>query len=151
MHPNFPNPPLAVTGGQDDVAFVFCPLPPSQEGAWTRETYAPVRLTGHTDSVVCASFSSDGDFVATGGLDGRVRVWRRVKSRRGTTYEDSDPEAWRFWEFITSLEAGGDVHWLQWHPKGPVLAAGCEDASVWLWNREYQPKQTAMGNSTVET
>jgi ribosome assembly protein SQT1 len=54
------------------------------------------------------------------------------------TYDDADPEAWRFWEFITSLEAGGDVHWLQWHPKGPVLAAGCEDASVWLWNREFR-------------
>ena len=29
-----------------------------------------------------------------------------------------------------------DEQWLSWHPKGNVLAAGCEDATVWLWNRE---------------
>jgi len=77
--------------------------------------------------------------IATGGMDGRVRVWRRVKARRGQEPPPNEsPEAWKTWEFLTSLEAGGEVQWLQWHPKGPVLAAGCEDASVWLWQRELR-------------
>jgi hypothetical protein len=29
--------------------------------------------------------------------------------------------------------------WLSWHPKGNVLAAGCEDATVWMWQREWLP------------
>lgn len=31
--------------------------------------------TGHTDSVICVSFSSDGKYVATGGMDGQALVW----------------------------------------------------------------------------
>src|SRR6266404_481653 len=25
--------------------------------------------------------------------------------------------------------------WLRWHPKGPVLLAGSNDSTVWLWQR----------------
>jgi ribosome assembly protein SQT1 len=41
--------------------------------------------------------------VATGGMDGRVRVWRRVK-RKGSEGGD-----WKDWEFWTSLETGSEV------------------------------------------
>lgn len=134
LHPSFPNPPLAVSGGQDDMGFLFCPLPPG-EGSFTRHTFAPIPLTGHTDSVVAAAFSADGEYVATGGMDGRVRVWRHARPKRGpaASAAEGSADAWKHWEFITSLEAG-EVSWLKWHPKGPVLAAGCEDASVWLWS-----------------
>lgn len=71
-------------------------------------------------------------------MDGRVRVWRHARPKRGPTVDapPESPDAWKYWEFLTSLEAGGEVQWLQWHPKGAVLAAGCEDSSVWLWTCE---------------
>lgn len=58
--------------------------------------------------------------VATGGMDGRVRVWRRVKSRRGSreaVRDGSGNEAgdrdrvaeWKDWEFLTSLETGSEI------------------------------------------
>lgn len=30
---------------------------------------------GHTDSVSCTAFSSDGQLVGSGGFDGTVKVW----------------------------------------------------------------------------
>ncbi|WVQ85887.1 hypothetical protein IAT38_008055 [Cryptococcus sp. DSM 104549] len=145
LHPLFPNPPLAITGGQDDNGFLFCPIPPSapsdaeasSSSSFNSESFQPVRLTGHTDSIAAAGWSFDGEMVATGGMDGRVRVWRRAKKRRGKLMSESElssVDGWKAWEFLTNLETGSEISWLTWHPKGNVLAAGCEDATVWLWN-----------------
>ncbi|WWD20585.1 hypothetical protein CI109_105061 [Kwoniella shandongensis] len=141
LHPNFPNPPLAVTGGEDDTGFLFCPIPvdpSSSSSTFNSDNFPPTKLTGHTDSVVATGWSFDGEMVATGGMDGRVRVWRRVKGRRNSNEAGEEGKAtleeWKDWEFLTSLETGSEIQWLQWHPKGNVLAAGCEDATVWMWN-----------------
>lgn len=125
LHPAFPNPPLAVSGGEDDMAYIFCPLPPvgDNPSVINNETFAPIPLDGHTDSVVAAKWSHDGDMVATGGMDGKVRVYK---------YNQTDG-----YPLAVELDAGSEIQWIQWHPKGPVLAAGCEDSSVWLWQREF--------------
>ena len=47
LHPLHPSPPLAVSGGEDDLAFLFD----------TTTGKEVVRLSGHTDSVVAVSFS----------------------------------------------------------------------------------------------
>jgi len=49
-------------------------------------------------------------------------VWRRVGK-----------ENHRTWEFLTELQGPDEVMWLRWHPKGPVLLAGSNDSTVWLW------------------
>lgn len=111
LHPNFPNPPIAVSGGEDDGGWIWNTIDGSEIA----------RLSGHTDSVIAVSFSSDGEYVATGGLDGRVRVWRH----HGDT--------WVTWEFLTTLDGPSEIVWLAWHPKGPVLSAGASDTTVWMW------------------
>lgn len=111
LHPNFPNPPLAVSGGEDDTGFIFSPIP-AEEGrqGLNAETFSAVKLTGHTDSVVATGWSFDGEMVATGGMDGRVRVWRRVKGRKGSPAPGSgDAGEWKDWEFLTGLETGSEV------------------------------------------
>ncbi|KAJ9113689.1 hypothetical protein QFC22_005998 [Naganishia vaughanmartiniae] len=159
LHPNFPNPPLAVSGGEDDHAYIFCPLPPmpgpelseEQEQAqaegqaqvvydpkypFHNESFPPILLSGHTDSVVAVQFSRDGNMVATGGMDGSVRVWRRRRSggaKKVSADEEEMAEEWRDWEFLTSLTTDSEIMWIDWHPKGPVLAAGCQDGTVWMW------------------
>jgi hypothetical protein len=48
LHPSHPSPPLAVSGGEDDLAFLFD----------TNTGKEILKLTGHTDSVVAVSFST---------------------------------------------------------------------------------------------
>lgn len=85
-------PVLVVTGGEDDNGFL-----------WRTDTGEEIaKLTGHTDSVVTTGWSSDGEMVATGGMDGLVRVWRRVKAAPGQW-------EWSRWEFLTVLEGMDEV------------------------------------------
>jgi hypothetical protein len=44
--------------------------------------------------------------VSTGGMDGRVRVWRRVKRNSGG---GGGVEDWKNWEFLTTLETGSEI------------------------------------------
>jgi len=81
-----------------------------------------VKLTGHTDSVTSVTWSADGEMIATGGMDGKIRIWRRVGK-----------ENYRTWEFLTQLEGPDEVMFLRWHPKGYVLLAGANDSTLWLW------------------
>lgn len=111
LHPHFPTPPIAASGGEDDRAWLWNTI----DGAEIAQ------LSGHTDSVVAVAFSHDGEMIATGGLDGRVRVWRR------------HGDGWATWEFLTNLEGPSEVVWLTWHPKGPVLVAGSSDSTLWMW------------------
>jgi ribosome assembly protein SQT1 len=83
-----PSAPIAVSGGEDDFGYIWD----------ITDGEVLVKLTGHSDSVTCAAFSSDGEMVTTGGMDGKVRVWRRV----GT-------DNWNVWEFLTELQGPDEV------------------------------------------
>jgi ribosome assembly protein SQT1 len=80
---------IAVSGGQDDLGYI-----------WNTENGEQIaKLTGHTDSVASAAFSNDGELIATGGMDGHVRLWRRFgKDASYTT-----------WEFLTELQGPDEV------------------------------------------
>lgn len=107
-----PTASIAASGGEDDLGYI-----------WDFTTGEEiVKLTGHTDSVTSIGFSADGELIATGGMDGKVRVWRR----RGK-------EDYKTWEFLTELQGPDEVTWTKWHPKGSVLLAGGNDGTVWLW------------------
>ncbi|KAF8340497.1 ribosome biogenesis protein Sqt1 [Cantharellus anzutake] len=110
VHPTLP---IAASGGQDDLGYLWN----FQNG----ELIA--RLSGHTDSVSKTAFSFDGTLVATGGMDGKVRLWRLLSG---------DPSP-KHWEFLTEINGPDEVLWLEWHPKGSVLLAGSGDGTVWMW------------------
>jgi ribosome assembly protein SQT1 len=83
-----PTEPLAATGGEDDVGYIWD----------ITDGEVIEKLTGHTDSVTSIAFSTDGEMIATGGMDGKVRVWRRVGK-----------ENYRIWEFLTELQGPDEV------------------------------------------
>ncbi|XP_053273343.1 angio-associated migratory cell protein [Pleuronectes platessa] len=96
---------LAVTGGEDDKAFVWR----LSDGEVLFE------CTGHADSVTCAMFSHDSSLVATGDMSGMIKVWK-VETKK------------EIWSFEVS-----DLEWLEWHPCALVLLAGTGDGNVWMW------------------
>ncbi|GAA6008102.1 hypothetical protein JCM11491_001885 [Sporobolomyces phaffii] len=107
---------LAVSGGEDDLAYIF-----------RTDTGEQVKkLEGHQDSVTSCGWNFDGTMVATGGMDGRVIVWK-VAGTEG-------PWTARQWDLLHSLEGPDEVNWIDWHPKGNLLLAGGADGTVWLWN-----------------
>ncbi|KAL4660196.1 angio-associated migratory cell protein-like [Arapaima gigas] len=96
---------LAVTGGEDDKAYVWR----VSDGEMIFE------CTGHKDSVTCALFSHDSKLVATGDMSGLIKVWK----------VETKEEVWSF--------EVGDLEWMEWHPFAPVLLAGTADGNVWMW------------------
>jgi len=107
-----PTQPLVASGGEDDLGYIWD----------ITDGEIIVKLTGHTDIVTNTAWTADGEMIATGGMDGRVRIWRRVGS-----------ENYKIWEFITELQGPDEVMFLRWHPKGYVLLAGSNDSTLWLW------------------
>ncbi|XP_026875977.2 angio-associated migratory cell protein [Electrophorus electricus] len=114
---------LAVTGGEDDKAFVW------------RVTDGELlfECTGHKDSVTCAVFSHDSKLVASGDMSGLIKVWR----------VETKEEIWSF--------EIGDLEWLQWHPHAPVLLAGAADGNVWMWKIPSGECKTLQGPNCQAT
>ncbi|EDQ89496.1 uncharacterized protein MONBRDRAFT_32300 [Monosiga brevicollis MX1] len=96
-----------VTGGQDDLALV-----------WSFETWQPLQtLKGHKDSVTAVGFSPDSAYVATGAMDGEIKIWN---------VNDG--------EEVVSFDCGDDLKWLQWHPSAKFLLAGNAAGAVMMWS-----------------
>jgi WD40 repeat protein len=82
--------------------------------------------TATSESIDCAAFSPDGNFLAIGGQDGRVKIWRV----RGS---DSLGE---YGELIANLEnAPAWIDKLVWNPKGNQLAF-CIKTYVQIWDAD---------------
>lgn len=101
-----PDATVAVTGGEDDKAFV-----------WKVDSGEVVfEVTEHKDSVIAAEFSYDGTFLATGDMAGEIKVFRVEKNYK------------KVWEFSM-----GDMSWMKWHRKANVLLAGSEVGEIYIW------------------
>ncbi|XP_064653205.1 angio-associated migratory cell protein-like isoform X2 [Lineus longissimus] len=96
---------MAVTGGEDDRAFVW-KLGSGEE---------VLECTGHKDSVVACAFNRNSKYVATGDMSGLLKVWELATQKEVWTFECSDLE------------------WLCWHGSTDVLLAGTTDGNMWMW------------------
>ncbi|KAJ3258698.1 hypothetical protein HDU77_002183 [Chytriomyces hyalinus] len=86
---------VVVSGAGDDKAFV-----------WNASTGEVIRqLTSHTDSVVASGFSQDGQFLATGGMDGRVYVYKSSSGDQILLLEGPDEVTVEFSDISNGGEA----------------------------------------------
>ncbi|RXN29534.1 angio-associated migratory cell [Labeo rohita] len=121
---------LAVTGGQDDRAYVWSV---SDGDVLFECTGLSTPLLRHKDSVTCAAFSGDSKLVVSGDMSGLIKVWK----------VESKEEIWSF--------EVGDLEWLEWHPCAPVLLAGTADGNVWMWKVPSGECKTFQGPNCQAT
>lgn len=79
-------------------------------------------LQGHKGYVTALEFSADGRYLATGGLDGSVRLWDVGMGR---------PQE----KNLDQSQGLGEIHHLKFAPNGRVLLAGSTamDGHNWRW------------------
>lgn len=121
---------IIATGGGDDVGYVVditkTAAAQATEGAQVeRQGLESVfKLDGHKDSINGIAFSQPkGQFVATAGLDGKLRVWQGVPD--GTK-----------WKFLAEAQEVEEINWLTPNPSPEhpnVVALGASDGSVWVY------------------
>lgn len=140
QHPK--NPSLIATGGGDDVGYIFevqvreaerPPLPASWSGSQDggpqeRESLKQVfKLDGHSDSVAAVAFTQPaGEYVVTGGMDGRLRAWRDSTNGQGLA-----------WRFVGEMQEVEEITWIAAcpHPDyANTVALGAADGSVWVYS-----------------
>ena len=135
-HPTRPE--LVVTGGGDEVAYVFDSTPADQSVLSTSSGARPAArerkslqslacLRGHSDSINAVTFTlPQGNHIVTAGLDGKLCVFRDVSSDR----------AGRAWDFSVGAHEVQEIGWLAAcpHPQQPnTIAFGASDGSVWVY------------------
>lgn len=114
-----PTEELAVTGGEDDKAYV-----------WSTKTGDIVfEVSGHSDSIIAAEFSADGSFLATGDMAGHIQVFRVSQEYK------------MVWDFEM-----GDMSWLLWHTAANVLLAGAETGETYVWRMPSGDCKVLQGN-----
>jgi len=96
----------AISGGEDDRGFIW--------NIVNGEVHA--ELSGHTDSVVAVGFNITGEYAATGGMDGIIKIWDANTGK-----------------LVMNLDGPTEINWLQWHPKGNIILAGSNDGMLWMW------------------
>ncbi|KAF2107781.1 WD40-repeat-containing domain protein [Lophiotrema nucula] len=141
QHPVHPQ--IIATGGGDEVGYVFdaTPLPSKANGnangePQERESLQPLfKLEGHTDSINAIAFTyPKGQYIATAGLDGKLRTWQ------------GEPQGKR-WKFLAETQEVEEINWLvpcpdPEHPN--VVALGANDGSVWVYQINFQEKENPL-------
>jgi RNA polymerase sigma factor (sigma-70 family) len=78
------------------------------------------RCAGHTDAVLCASFSPDGGTLATGSLDGTVRLWEAASGRERRRLQGPGPAV--------------GFRCVCFSPDGRLLASAGTDTAGLVWD-----------------
>lgn len=89
-------------------------------------------MKGHTSFVRSVAFSPDGKLLASGSIDGTIKIWRVG-----------------IWKELATLSGhNGNVFSVSFSPDGKFLASGSNDSNIKIWETEdWQEVKTIVGNS----
>lgn len=121
-----PTLPLVASGGGDNTVYL-----------WTSHSVPPKfvqQIKGHKESVITGGFTSDGGFLITGDMAGKIMIHQSTK--KGAV-----------WKLVGELEEVEEVTWITIHPTQPVFAFGSSDGSVWVYQITPSLEQIMSGFS----
>ncbi|OQR96439.1 60S ribosomal protein L24, partial [Thraustotheca clavata] len=85
-------------------------------------------------------FSPNGLYLATGGQDGKVRIWQIVVPDEST--EDSFKKAFKVNEVATLDGHTGCISGISWHSSNTKLLSCAKDGTCFLWSLDKKGKKT---------
>jgi len=122
--------PLRDRGHQDTSADLLAAHPPQPVGQ---------PLTGHRNAVLSVTLSRDGRTLASGGIDGTVRLWNVADPAHASAR-------------LGPLTAGKDaVRTVAASPDGRILASAGIDSTVRLWNISEATAPAQLGQPLPHT
>jgi len=85
------------------------------------------RIAAHSAAAYALGFSHDGELLATGGEDGRVRLWNPLSG-----------------EVLQEMSVGSAVSSTSFHPSGFSLALGRQNGAVLSWDLRASQARTIL-------
>ena len=147
---------VQVNSTGDWVAFASRTLGQLLVWEWKSETYV-LKQTGHSSAIVCAAISADSRIIASGGIDGKIKLWENGVCFASFNEHTLGVIALRFARNNTLISAGQDStirafdtsRYKQFRQmttpsltnflslavdrSGDLVAAGAEDYNIYLW------------------
>jgi WD40 repeat protein len=138
------------------------------------DTSLKERKTAHESVVNCVAWSPDGQAIASGSADSRIKIWRRdgtlittinnqsiVESVKWSpdgqiiasiSNENSNIKLWRRdGTLITIINNISVAKSVAWSPDGKAIVSGSEDNSIKLWHRDGNLIKTIKSESGVNS
>jgi WD40 repeat protein len=104
------------------------------KSAWPATPVAT--LVGHTGRVLCAKFSPDGKFLATGGEDKSVRIWSTA--------------SWGELTVLVELDVLNAVEDVSWFPDSLKIASAARHSGARIWDLLNVLEWTERGKEVLE-
>eukprot|EP01091_Cochliopodium_minus_P005178 TRINITY_DN15141_c0_g1_i1.p1 TRINITY_DN15141_c0_g1~~TRINITY_DN15141_c0_g1_i1.p1 ORF type:complete len:373 (-),score=93.26 TRINITY_DN15141_c0_g1_i1:21-1139(-) len=91
-------------------------------------------LNDHTKTVMCVRWSKDGQFLASGGDDKLIFIWKLMGggNEMGSLNENPNTENWRVFKVLTGHK--GDISDISWSYDNRMIASSSLDGTIMIWD-----------------
>lgn len=100
--------------------YLLCPKIIATSGKSINIWYSGVltqKIIGHTNTVTAVSLSPNGKYIASGDVDGNVKIWNSITGNCENSMK-----------FQTKIDGLG------WCPKSTYIASSCSENRVFIWH-----------------